>query len=416
MRTHYTLAVCTGALALAASPLTSDAQSRADMLLGKSAHHPGTFHAQLRGGGAPANDECDAAEALTVGTDCAAPTSGDNTAATQSVEGPACDNATTGIFADVWYSFNSGTNTSVDVDLVPSETMTDNVLVVLDGCTGTELLCYVLPPGPQSVTVTENTDYIIRIYSNTQYGDPGPFTICVSGTPPPPPPPANDECANAIVITANADCVPTDGYSLGATESQPADSCNGFLGTANDDVWYTFTATATEMTIGVQGGAGFDAVVELYEGDCSSLSGIGCADGTVSGELEEIFQSGLTVGQSYLVRVFGYGPAEVSPAEFTICAVEGLSGIGMVEHADGRAINLFPNPADGPVSFMWQGPAADVRIDVLDMTGRLAHSELRHLVNGQVTMLSPSDRLAEGTYSVRLTGGGVRVSQPLIVR
>ncbi|MBP7515175.1 MAG: T9SS type A sorting domain-containing protein [Flavobacteriales bacterium] len=416
MRTQYTLSTITGAIVLALSPFASDAQSRADMLAGKSVRHSGAFVSALRGGGAPANDDCTAPETLTVGEDCASPTPGDNTNATQSEAGPTCDDASTGIWADVWYTFNSGSNTSVDVDLVPGETMTDNVLVVLDACAGTELLCYVLPPAAQSVEVTENTDYIVRVYSNTQYGDPGPFTICVSATPPPPPAPANDDCAAAIALTTGPDCQPTDGYSFGATESQPADSCNGYLGTANDDVWYSFVATATEMTISVQGGEGFDAVVELFEGDCSGLSEIGCADATVGGELEEIFQSGLVVGNTYLVRLFNYGGAEVSPSSFTICAKDGLSGIGMDEGTAAAGTELFPNPAEGVVNITWSGSAADVRIDVLDMTGRCAHSELRHLSKGQITVMSFGDRLPAGAYSVRMTGAGMRVAHRLVLR
>lgn len=415
MRTHYTLYMCAVATGLALSPFVSEAQSRADVLAGKSVRRHGVSLSELRGGGAPANDDCTAPETLTVGEDCASPTPGDNTNATQSEVGPACDDASTGIWADVWYTFNSGSNTSVDVDLVPGETMTDYVLVVLDACGGTELLCYVLPPAAQSVEVTENTDYIVRIYSNTQYGDPGPFTICVSATPPPPPPPANDDCGSAIVLTANADCVPTDGYSFGATESQPADSCNGYLGTANDDVWYTFVAMAAEMTISVQGGDGFDAVVELFEGDCSGLSEIGCADATVGGELEEIAQGGLVVGNSYLVRLFNYGGTEVSPSSFTICAAEGLSGIGMDEAAGAVGTEPFPNPAEGPVNITWSGAAADVRMDVLDMTGRCAHTELRHLSKGQVTVMSLGDLLPAGAYSIRLTGGGTRITHRLVI-
>jgi hypothetical protein len=57
-----------------------------------------------------------------------------------------------------------------------------------------------------------------------------------------------------------------------------------------------------------------------------------------------------------------------------------------------------------------------VRIDVLDMTGRSAHSELRHMLSGQVAMMSLGDRLAAGTYTVRLTGAGARSSQRLGVR
>mgnify|MGYP000877333650 CR=1 FL=1 len=114
----------------------------------------------------------------------------------------------------------------------------------------------------------------------------------------------------------------------------------------------------------------------------------------------------------------GYAPevAETAPAAFTICAADGLGGIGMDEHEGSAGPGLFPNPADGPVSFTWTGPAADVRIDVLDMTGRSTHSELRHMMSGQVAVMSLGGRLAAGTYTVRLTGAGSRSSQRLVVR
>lgn len=284
-------------------------------------HAAGAYQHEFRGG-PPTNDNCASAQALTVGTDCLAPTAGDNTQATQSVLGPACDPTTTGIYADVWYSFNSGSNTSVLVDLVPSLTMTDNVLVVLDGCTGTELLCFVLPVGPQAVVVSTNTNYFIRVYSNTQYGDPGPFTICVRT---PGAAPANDDCAGAISLPVNQNCVPTNGTTSGGTQSLAAIACGTFTGDANDDVWYSFTATATTATIEVDGGTDFDAVVDLRSGACNGTN-LACADATVEDEVESISATGLTIGAVYFIRVYSYGTTAPVDPTFTICVSDGNGG------------------------------------------------------------------------------------------
>ncbi len=415
MTLRYSAHLVAAALTLTLSPLVSTAQSRADLLSGKYVPNVHAFHADQRGGGAPANDECASPEVLTVSADCTSPTPGDNTLATESELGPACDGTNDSLYIDVWFSFNSGTNTSVNVDLVPSDLMTDWVLVVLDVCGGAELLCSIQPAAPQTVVVTANTSYVVRVYSNTQFGLPGPFTICVTGTPPPPPPPANDDCAGAIVLTAAADCVLTDGTTASATESQPADSCNGYLGIANDDVWYSFVATSTEMTVSVTGGTGFDAVVELFEGDCGTLTEIGCADATVNAGLEEIPQSGLTIGSSYLVRLFHYGTADPTDPAFTICVTEGLGGIGIGERGTDARLSLFPNPTAGDLWVTWQGASGDVQIELLDMTGRTVLSQQLRLTHGQSIELAIPRKLEQGTYAVRLMDGVVRYSGHVVV-
>ena len=285
-------------------------------------HSAGVGAGSFRGG-PPTNDNCANAQALTVGANCSSPTPGDNTQATQSVAGPACDLNTTGIFADVWYSFNSGSNTSVNVDLVPGLTMTDNVLVVLDGCTGTELLCFVLPAGPQTVAVNTNTNYIIRVYSNTQYGDPGPFTICVSAGSSAP---ANNDCAGAISLPVGSSCVTTAGTTAGATQSLASITCATFTGDANDDVWYSFTATGPTATIEVQGSTTFDAVVDLRSGACNGTN-IACADATVEDGLEVISATGLVAGTVYYIRVYHYATAAAADPTFTICVHDASGGV-----------------------------------------------------------------------------------------
>jgi hypothetical protein len=84
---------------------------------------------------------------------------------------------------DVWYTFNSLTNTEVTitVDTVPDGVPSDYVVVVYDACGGNEDTCSVLPPDPIVMQVAPNTDYVVRIYSNTAFGATTDFTLCVSG-------------------------------------------------------------------------------------------------------------------------------------------------------------------------------------------------------------------------------------------
>ncbi|HQW87761.1 MAG TPA: T9SS type A sorting domain-containing protein [Flavobacteriales bacterium] len=58
--------------------------------------------------------------------------------------------------------------------------MGDAVVVVYDGCNGAELGCDINPAAPYDVTVAPNTDHVVRVYSNTQYGGGGDFEICLS--------------------------------------------------------------------------------------------------------------------------------------------------------------------------------------------------------------------------------------------
>jgi len=132
--------------------------------------------------------------------------------------------------------------------------------------------------------------------------------------------PANDACADAQLLTVyGSSCGgSTLGDVAGATQSLAAISCGGFTGTADDDVWFKFVALNTEHTITVVGSGSFDAVVDLRSGSCMGTN-IACADATVTGQTEVINATGLTVGSTYLVRVYSYGSSVPGTTTFTIC-------------------------------------------------------------------------------------------------
>lgn len=564
MKTTYSLV--TAGIAVVMLGHAATAQTRAGALASPLHHgrqgQPSLVHHVVdpSRGTAPVNDEC--ANALPIAVvglaDCGtSATAGDNGTAVTSAEVPSCDQSTAGV-QDVWYSFNSGAATNIIITLTPDASMTDWVFAVYQGCGGAELACEIVPAGGVAVTTQANTDYVIQVYSNLDWGVGGTFTLCVAADDSPVPPndlcssvtpenlaigspltftgttagatadgdfaqpdvnttgavwhaititdacvdltidfcgttpaftngygiignscpvdtateilftsadaatcpdgnftihyfgvpagtyylpvwsevgvaygpytmnvsaatcaqpPANNDCASAIALTPGSACVPTPGTTFLATETQPADSCNGFLGSANDDVWYMFTATATDMTIGVVGDGTFDAVVELFEGACGAFTEIDCADATVGGEIEEIQHSGFNVGQTYYVRLFNFGVAAPTLSTFNICVTEGLgSGIGYTEHQAPIAWSVFPNPGNGELNIAYGDTPGRASIEVIDMAGRTIHSEVLNLTSGGRSMLNLSDRLAAGSYSVRITTAAGSNSQRVIVR
>lgn len=568
MRTHSSqlfALICT-TLLLASEVAAQSPSARRPSASVRGNGHAGPFVTEARGGGAPANDECATAEALTLLADgeCETmATTGDNGGSVNSTGDPGCDASNAG-FQDVWYSFNSGDNALVLINLTPVDpaVMTDHGFVLLDGCDGAEVACQVLPAGAVNIAVTPNTDYVLRVYSNVQFGVGGPFTLCVTanGYPPPPPandlcssvtaealsigtpltftgdvtsatmtddfapgsdletngsptawhaftttectnvavsycgtpsvfnnvwifvsancpagddiilgasydfttcpdgnatiryeglaagtyylpvmwdeaagatgpytitvdaiacplPPANDDCAGATDLEPGETCVPTAGTTMGATQSMDPLLCNGFTSNNSMDAWYSFTATATDHTITVQGSATFDAVVELFSGACGGLTSMNCADATITdpaGAIEEIVQTGLTVGTVYYVRVYTYNNGAADKT-FTIC-VTGESFIGIHEGALPVAFSIFPNPTDGRFTLNYTDASALVGIDLLDMAGRTVFTQQRRLEKGQNVELDLAAELSAGVYSLRLTTATGRSEQRVMVK
>lgn len=128
----------------------------------------------------------------------------------------------------------------------------------------------------------------------------------------------SDGCSGATSLPVTANCSsPTSGTTTGATQT-----ISGCVGTADDDVWYSFVATSTTHEITVDGATGFDAVVQLFSGSCSALVSLGCQDQSFDGGVETIYASGLTIGATYTIRVYDYY-AGSGTGNFTICVTEG---------------------------------------------------------------------------------------------
>ncbi len=136
--------------------------------------------------------------------------------------------------------------------------------------------------------------------------------------------PVNDDCENATLIEMINGCSEVEAYtSAGATPSGfSGASC--FSGSQND-VWFTFTPLATDVTItivgatrgGAPGGTLRRPEVALYLGDCSSsINEQECSIDQNGSNILELYKGGLAVGVPYLIRVQAPGGETGS---FQIC-------------------------------------------------------------------------------------------------
>ncbi len=127
--------------------------------------------------------------------------------------------------------------------------------------------------------------------------------------------PSNDGCLNSIpLINTTNWCSNVGEFSnIGATESDfnyPPGTC---MTNANNDVWFSFLATAPDVTITIigyasisPGGNLIQPEAALYTNGCGgAISQLECATDNANNGIIELYEGGLTVGQIYLIRVDG---------------------------------------------------------------------------------------------------------------
>lgn len=124
--------------------------------------------------------------------------------------------------------------------------------------------------------------------------------------------PSNNNCGGAIVLNATSQTA-VSGTVLNATQSLGAS-----VGSAEDDVWYSFVAASTMHNISVESSSGFNAVVEVFSGSCGALTSLSCKNENGIGLKENLSASGLTIGETYYIRVYDFYATAPSTPTFTI--------------------------------------------------------------------------------------------------
>jgi hypothetical protein len=292
---------------------------------------------------APSNDNCSATSPLLTSSSAGVCLTGQTLKdATNSSPTGSCGGATSSTTYDVWYRYvGKSTPATINLDNLGSVlTASTTYIEVLSGSCGSFSVvgCASAATG-LTVSLTNGTTYYVRVYVTTNPNQNGAnkydFDICVYD------PPTNDDCGGPISLTAAASCSNVTGsvMAASATTGLPA-GCQS-AGT-HYDVWYSFTAVKTYEIISISSlGANFtNPEIQLYSGACGSLTSLQC--GTTS-----IVASGLTIGNTYYIRVSNVGSAVSANGGFSICVYHptgasydyGKSYVNITRNSGGGTIN-----------------------------------------------------------------------------
>ena len=261
----------------------------------------------------PVNDECSGAISVLTNPDlnCTSFATGSVYSATASSQASTCTGSEDD---DIWFSFVA-TSTSHRVNLtnITGGTTAIYHTVYSGTCDAiNQMYCSTLATSMAGNLTIGNT-YYVRVYSAATTAQTSIFDICI-GTPPPPP--ANDECSTATAVTVNPDlnCTSVTPGTIAWATASPEDAtiCGG---TEDDDVWFSFVATNPTHTIGINNIVGGTSSIyhTIYSGNCGALSNILCSTSNSS------YISGLTVGNTYYVRVYSFTAVTGQSSTFDIC-------------------------------------------------------------------------------------------------
>jgi gliding motility-associated-like protein len=265
----------------------------------------------------PANDEPCTATALTIGATCNYLAT-DNVGATSSagITSPGCGSYTNN---DVWFSVVVPSNGNVNVNGL-NGTISYSGMAFYTGSncsTLTLLACDIYSSNNTNAPMLSSSGLVPGSTLYVRYwkygGGTGTFSICATSFTTP----SNNEPTNPLTVVSGTSCSPVSSSVYGATQTLA-----GCVGNANDDVWFSFVATATEQLITVNPSSTFDPVVQLFSGTPGSLTAIKCDDISFPyGTSGTGYYSGLTIGQTYYYRVYqysGYFP-NTTNSSFTTC-------------------------------------------------------------------------------------------------
>lgn len=197
---------------------------------------------------------------------------------------------------DVWFKFTAN-RTNYVLDVTPEDYNLYGVGFVYELFSGscsslTSIKCDTVLPDKldQIKNLIIGQTYYLRLYTGAaaQYAH---FKLAIYKS--------NDECEGAeeLVLTTDVSDANQQVYnSLNATQSLP-----GCTQTADDDIWFSFTATQTSHSYMISDFTSFfNPIVELFSGTCGSLTSIACISG-----MQGNFPN-LTIGQKYYFRLY-YG-------------------------------------------------------------------------------------------------------------
>ncbi|WP_034060896.1 T9SS type A sorting domain-containing protein [Lacinutrix jangbogonensis] len=259
-------------------------------------------------------------------------------------------------------------------------------------------------------TAQANVTYYIMIEGwNTSSGDYEMSLNCITNVPAP----GNDLCSSPTTLSLGVTL--TGETTAGATDNSTGTLddtlCDSF--TFKSDVWYTFIAPLTGLAnvTTVVSGNSDQANVAVYASlDCSQLDAdsIVCSSGNGG---ENIDLTGLSVGQTYYVRVWSDGVVSKN-----VQLVEGTFDITVTEttlsttNFNTIGFTYFPNPVDTILTLKSEATISQVR--VLNMLGQVVLTETPNTTSKQLDL----SNLQSGAYFVEVSMEGTNGNRTKTIR
>lgn len=160
----------------------------------------------------------------------------------------------------------------------------------------------------------------------------------------PPPPVTNGNPCGALAQALQASCGGGTFSNVGAGNSGvAAPTCGSYTG-ASQDVWFSFVAGPLgQVNLQTSAGTLTDGVMAVYSapGCAGPFTQLACDDDSGPGLMPQLSLTGLTPGQTYYIRLWGYGNAT---GTFNLC-VQGVATVpagGCV-----YLLNLYDGFGDG---------------------------------------------------------------------
>lgn len=269
----------------------------------------------------PSNDNCVNATAFpTVPTDgsCASLTNQSTLGATNSNVTPtgACTSNSGTPDDDVWFKFVA-TAPTIILNATWVSGSTDVYWQVFSGSCGstmTSILCTDNNSGGTLTGLTIGQTYYIRLYTYSN-SDSTVQNICLQT------PSQNDECTGAKpfpIIPSDGSCASLLNQStagMSTSNVTPTGACSSNSGYPDDDAWFKFVATASDLVFSATWVSGVtDVYFQVFTGSCNStMTSLLCTDDNSGGMI-----SGLTVGQTYYIRMYTYFSSNTSTQNLCI--------------------------------------------------------------------------------------------------
>ena len=300
----------------------------------------------------PVNDDCANAIVAPVNADfsCSNRVFGSTVGATQSIPnttGTGC----TGTNDDVWYKFIAGQETHfINVNILSgnSSTVALSHAVFSGACDTLTLLYCSTQSNSTAMGLIPGQEYYVRIYTaGVAVGDYANFNLCIKS---PPPPAENEDCATAMPIIANigGTCVTFGTGNLIQAGPSGVPNTAPCVGNADDDVWFSFTATSNQHFINLFNVEGTTQNLNhaVYSGTCDNLTRLYCsADNSLTST-----NTGFVPGTIYYVRVWS-NTNTAQTVVFDIC----IKSMPTCETSDKVCTSqtnpmLFANTTGGPAN------------------------------------------------------------------